>query len=178
MNSPTMAPATARMAPTFMPEKMYGSDPGSWILRNSVQREPRSDLTRSSKSGSTSLKPRAVVSRIGKKQMLKAIRMFGKMPYENHTMNSGPNATFGIMFSVTNSGSSNKLTSGDQVNITASITPTTAPRQNPPRISAAVTARFESQAYLADVRVASAASGEGRMNFGTAKMSTRICQST
>ena len=33
-------------------------------------------------------------------------------------MNSGPSATFGIMFSVTNSGSSKRLTSGDQVNIT------------------------------------------------------------
>ena len=61
-------------------------------------------------------------------------------------MNSGPSATFGIMFSVTNSGSSNRLISGDQVNITASMTPTSAPRQKPPRISAAVTARLESQA--------------------------------
>ena len=52
-------------------------------------------------------------------------------------MNSGPNATFGIMFSVTNSGSSNRLISGDQVNIMASTTPTKAPRQKPPRISAA-----------------------------------------
>src|SRR5258708_22707345 len=93
-------------------------------------------------------------------------------------MNSGPSATFGIMFNVTNSGSSNRLTSGDQVNITASMTPTIAPRQNPPKISAAVTARLESQAYLAEVSVASAASGEGRMNFGTAKTSTRTCQST
>src|SRR5439155_7498556 len=75
-------------------------------------------------------------------------------------------------------GSSNRLTSGDHVNITASMTPTSAPRQKPPRISAAVTARLESQAYLAEVSVASAASGEGRMNFGTAKASTRICQST
>ena len=61
-------------------------------------------------------------------------------------MNSGPSATFGIMFSVTNSGSSSRLTSGDQVNITASMTPTSAPRQKPPRISTAVTARLESQA--------------------------------
>ena len=42
-------------------------------------------------------------------------------------MTSGPSATFGIMFSVTNSGSSNRLTSGDQVNMTASMTPTNAP---------------------------------------------------
>ncbi len=34
---------------------------------------------------------------------------------------------FGIMFSVTNSGSSTRLTSGDQQNNTASITPTSAP---------------------------------------------------
>ena len=61
-------------------------------------------------------------------------------------MNSGPSATFGIMFSVTNSGSSNRLISGDQVNITASMMPTSAPRQNPPRISMAVTARLESHA--------------------------------
>src|SRR4051794_30086025 len=93
-------------------------------------------------------------------------------------MHSGPSATFGIMFSVTNSGSSSKVTSGDQVNITASITPTSAPRQNPPRISAAVTQRLESQAYFAEVRVDSADSGEGRMNFGTWKASTSTCQST
>jgi hypothetical protein len=61
-------------------------------------------------------------------------------------MNSGPSATFGIMFSVTNNGSSSRLTSGDQEKITASMTPTSAPRANPPRISAAVTARLESQA--------------------------------
>src|SRR5258707_11950982 len=93
-------------------------------------------------------------------------------------MTSGPSASFGIMFRVTNSGSNSKLISGDQVNITASTTPTSAPRQKPPRISAAVTQRLESQAYLAEVRVESAASGEGRMNLGTAKASTSTCQST
>ena len=82
------------------------------------------------------------------------------------------------MFSVTNSGSSNRLISGDQVNITASMTPTSAPRQKPPRISTAVTARLESQAYLAEVSVARVASGEGRMNFGTWKASTSTCHST
>src|SRR3982751_4772763 len=92
-------------------------------------------------------------------------------------MNSGPSATFGIMFSVTNSGSNNRLTSGDQQNITASATPTNAPSEKPPAISAAVTARLESQAYFADVSVASVASGEGRMNFGTWNASTSSCQS-
>ena len=82
------------------------------------------------------------------------------------------------MFSVTNSGSSSSADSGDQLNSTASATPTRAPRQKPPRISAAVTARLESQAYLAEPSVASAASGEGSMNFGTWKASTRTCQST
>src|SRR5437867_3139035 len=66
-------------------------------------------------------------------------------------MNSGPSATFGIMFSVTNSGSNNRLTSGDQQNKTASVMPTKAPRQKPPRISTAVTRRLESHAYFADV---------------------------
>src|SRR5712672_514811 len=93
-------------------------------------------------------------------------------------MNSGPSATFGIMFNVTNSGSSNRLTSGDQQNNTASVTPTNAPSAKPPRISAAVTARLESQAYLAEVSVATVASGEGSTNFGTWKASTRTCQST
>ena len=82
-------------------------------------------------------------------------------------MNSGPSATFGIMFSVTNSGSSERLSSGDQQNSTASVTPTKAPSAKPPRISAVVTARLESQAYFADVSVASVASGEGSTNFGT-----------
>ena len=71
------------------------------------------------------------------------------------------------MFSVTNSGSSIRLTSGDQQNSTASVTPTKAPSAKPPRISAAVTARLESQAYFAEVNVATVASGEGSTNFGT-----------
>src|SRR6201988_1603790 len=91
---------------------------------------------------------------------------------------SGPSATFGIMFKVTNSGSSISAMIRDQVNMTASATPTRAPRQKPPRISAAVTAVFETQAYLAEPRVDSAASGEGRTNFGTLKASTSTCQST
>src|SRR6478752_775010 len=93
-------------------------------------------------------------------------------------MTSGPSATFGIMFSVTNSGSSIKATIRDQVKITASATPTSAPRQKPPTISAAATAVLEIQAYLAEASVASAASGEGRMKFGTLKASTSTCQST
>src|SRR5580704_12942912 len=93
-------------------------------------------------------------------------------------MNSGPSATFGIMFSVTNKGSNNRLTSGDQQNSTASTTPTSAPSAKPPRISAAVTARLESHAYFADVSVATVASGEGSTNFGTWKASTRTCHST
>src|SRR3954465_7795238 len=93
-------------------------------------------------------------------------------------MNSGPSATFGIMFSVTNSGSSSRLTSGDQQNSTASVTPTKAPSAKPPRISTAVTARLDNHAYLADVSVAAVASGEGKMNFGTAKASTSTCHST
>src|SRR3954454_14297982 len=93
-------------------------------------------------------------------------------------MNRGPNATLGIMFSVTNSGSSSRLTSGDQQNSTAKVTPTRAPSANPPRISIAVTARLDNHAYFADVSVASVASGEGSMNLGTAKASTSICHNT
>src|ERR1700731_3432089 len=93
-------------------------------------------------------------------------------------MNSGPSATFGIMFSVTNSGSNTRATSGDQVKITASATPTSAPSEKPPRISTAVTARLEAQAYFADARVASVAGGDGRMNLGTWNASTRTCHDT
>src|SRR6266436_8345749 len=93
-------------------------------------------------------------------------------------MNNGPSATFGIMFSVTNSGSNSRLTSGDQQNSTASATPTKAPSAKPPRISTAVTARLESHAYFADVSVATVANGDGSTNLGTWKASTRTCQST
>src|SRR5471030_2664880 len=93
-------------------------------------------------------------------------------------MNSGPSATFGIMFSVTNSGSNSRLSSGDQQTSSASVTPTKAPSAKPPRISTAVTARMESHAYFADVNVATVASGEGSTNLGTWKASTRTCQST
>src|SRR5215471_6814791 len=82
------------------------------------------------------------------------------------------------MLSVTNSGSNIRLTSGDQVKITASATPTIAPSEKPPRISTAVTAILETQAYLAEESVASAASGEGRMNVGTWKASTSSCHTT
>ena len=61
-------------------------------------------------------------------------------------MTSGPIATFGIMFKVTNSGSSISATTRDQVKISASATPTAAPRAKPPRISADVTSVFEIQA--------------------------------
>src|SRR3954447_4339552 len=93
-------------------------------------------------------------------------------------MNSGPSATFGIMLRVTNSGSSARLSSGDHENSIASTTPTSAPRAKPPRISTAVTARLLSHAYLADVSVASVASGDGSTNFGTWKASTSTCHST
>src|SRR3977135_4214400 len=87
-------------------------------------------------------------------------------------MNSGPSATFGIMFSVTNKGSNNRLTSGAQKNATASATPTSAPSAKPPRISTAVTARLESHAYFADVSVATVANGDGSTDLGTWKAST------
>ena len=61
-------------------------------------------------------------------------------------MRSGPSATFGIMFSVTNSGSSTRLISGAQLKMTASATPTNAPSAKPPRISIAVTSVLAPQA--------------------------------
>src|SRR3954452_13115682 len=93
-------------------------------------------------------------------------------------MNSGPSATFGIMLRVTNNGSSARLSSGDHEKSIASTTPTSAPSPKPPTISAAVTARLDSQAYFADVSVARVASGDGSTNFGTWKASTRTCHST
>src|SRR5450756_435126 len=93
-------------------------------------------------------------------------------------MNSGPSATFGIMLRVTNSGSSNRLNSGDHENSIASTTPTSAPSAKPPRISTAVTARLEIQAYFAEPSVATVASGDGSTNFGTWKASTSTCHST
>ena len=80
MNSPTTAPATARIAATFMPEKMYGKAPGSWIFVKICQRVPLSARTRSSRSGSVSRSPRAVVSRIGNRHRLKVMSMFDAMP--------------------------------------------------------------------------------------------------
>ena len=104
---------------------MYGSAPGSWILVNTCQREPLSVRTRSSRSGSTSRRPRAVVSTIGKKQIENAIRMFGMMPYLNQTMISGPSATFGIMLRLTSSGMTAISSRRNQENISAIPTPTT-----------------------------------------------------
>ena len=52
--------------------------------------------------------------------------MFGKTPYLNQTMISGPSATLGIMFSVTSSGSISDSNVFDQVNSSASSTPATS----------------------------------------------------
>jgi hypothetical protein len=122
-----------------MPAKMYGSDPGSWIFVKSCQRVPRSERTRSSSSGSISRRPRAVVSRIGNTAIENAMIVFGNTPYLNQTMNKGPRATFGIMFSVTISGSSSASSVFDQVNTSASTTPTISASTYPPKISVPVT---------------------------------------
>src|SRR6185436_2415332 len=122
-----------------MPEKMYGSAPGSWILVKSCQREPFSAFTRSSSSGSTSRRPRAVVSRIGNTQIENAISVFGNTPYLNQTMISGPSATFGIMLSDTSSGMKKDSSAFDQLNSSASETPAASARKYPPKISVAVT---------------------------------------
>ena len=92
---------------------------------NSCQREPRKVRTRSSSSGSTSRKPRAVVSTIGKKQMANAIMMLGPMPYLNQTMISGPSATLGIMLRLTRSGMVAISSKRDQENTSASAMPIT-----------------------------------------------------
>ena len=112
---------------------------------NSCQREPLSVRTRSSRSGSTSRSPRAVVSTIGKKQMANAITVFGPMPYLNHTMISGPNATFGIMLRLTSSGMTTISSERNQENSSAAPIPKTTARMKPPKISVPVTAMFSSQ---------------------------------
>ena len=63
---------------------------------------------------------------IGKKQMAKAIMMFGPMPYLNQTMISGPSATFGIMLRLTSTGIISASSGFDQVKASASSTPTTS----------------------------------------------------
>src|SRR6185503_16873554 len=109
------------------------------------QRDPFSERTRSSSSGSISRKPRAVVSRIGKTQIENAISVFGKMPYLNQTMISGPSATFGIMLSDTSSGMKNDSSAFDHVKTSASAIPTTSARKYPAKISVPVTAMLPHQ---------------------------------
>ena len=70
-----------------------------------------------------------MVSRIGNTQIENAIIVFGNTPYLNQTMISGPSATFGIMLSVTSSGMKNDSSAFDQVNSSASATPTTSARK-------------------------------------------------
>jgi hypothetical protein len=95
-------------------------------LVNSCQRDPRSERTRSSSSGSISRRPRAVVSRMGNTAIENAMIEFGSTPYLNQTMISGPSATLGIMFRVTSSGSISDSKVLDQVNSRASSTPDTS----------------------------------------------------
>ena len=85
--------------------------------------------TRSSRSGSTSRSPRAVVSTMGKKQMANAIMMLGPMPYLNQTMISGPSATLGIMLRLTRSGIATISSQRDQENSSAMAMPITTARR-------------------------------------------------
>jgi hypothetical protein len=69
-----------------------------------------------------------VVSTIGKKQMAKAIMMFGPMPYLNQTIMSGPSATLGIMLRLTSSGITAISSQRDQENSSATPMPITTAR--------------------------------------------------
>ena len=60
--------------------------------------------------------------------MANAIMMFGPMPYLNHTMISGPSATFGIMLRLTSSGMIAMSSQRNQENSSAMPTPTTTAR--------------------------------------------------
>jgi hypothetical protein len=106
---------------------MAGVSSVTWV--KSCQREPRRERTRSSSSGSTSRNPLAVLSRMGKTAIEKAIIVLGSTPYLNQTMNSGPSATLGIMFRVTSSGRVSASRVRDQVKPSASATPTTRARK-------------------------------------------------
>jgi hypothetical protein len=119
--------------------------PGSWILVKSCQREPLSERTRSRSSGSISRRPRAVVSRIGNTQIENAISELGSTPYLNHTMMSGPSATFGIMLSDTSSGMKKASSVRDQVKARARAMPTPSARKYPAKISVPVTAMLVHQ---------------------------------
>ena len=70
-----------------------------------------------------------MVSTIGKKQIANAIMAFGPMPYLNHTMMSGPSATFGIMFRLTNSGMTAISSQRNQENSSAAPMPKTTARK-------------------------------------------------
>ena len=70
-----------------------------------------------------------MVSRIGNTQIENAIIMFGTTPYLNHTMMSGPRATFGIMLRLTSSGIISASSGFDHVNASASSTPATSAKR-------------------------------------------------
>ena len=70
-----------------------------------------------------------MVSRIGNTQIENAISELGNTPYLNHTMISGPSATFGIILSDTSNGMKNASSIFDQLKASARATPTTRARK-------------------------------------------------
>src|SRR5205823_6145626 len=86
---------------TFMPAKRYGSEFGNRNLMRICRGVARTDLKRSSASGSMDRSPSTVSTTIANTAMVKDTATFDVNPVPIQMMNSGANAILGMLLSAT-----------------------------------------------------------------------------
>jgi hypothetical protein len=114
-NSPTTAPATARVAATFRPLNRYGRLVGSWNRRKVCSFEAPMERARSFISMDIDRSPTAASMTIGKNEIRNATRILGSAPTPNHTRKSGAIATFGTTWKNSSVGMTNRSKRCDAV---------------------------------------------------------------
>ncbi len=112
-NSPTTAPMTDRVTPTFSPPNSTGKAAGTSSQRNTCQRLACKERIRSIRSSSTERRPTTVLINTGKKMVKAQTSTFDSSPKRNQTMSNGARATIGTDWLATMYGDRNRSTSGD-----------------------------------------------------------------
>jgi hypothetical protein len=97
-NSPITAPITLEVIAIFNAAKIYGSAMGKRTLNNTWSFEAEIEFIKSSRHGSTDLKPTIVLIKSGKNVIKIMIATFDHIPNPNHMVKRGAMAMMGITF--------------------------------------------------------------------------------
>ena len=96
MNSETMTPITARVAETFKPANICGKALGSLTFNKIWRGVALNPLTTSNTSGVAEFRPTLVFITMGKKVIMRAIVILGRMVNPSTTKSIGAMAILGM----------------------------------------------------------------------------------